>query len=444
MNKSDNSPHFLLVGHEGSHNRGCESLVRSTVEILRREYPDSHVTVASMYPEHDRPLLDIKNLDVVPGVSLCPELYDVKIDNVSHCFSFLPQKKSVKYFLRSIIPCGLIPLIKKRLIYPRPRSESGFRMVRHLKPLMLSADAVISIGGDLFIEDWGAPPIYPLESLEFAQFLGCKTLIWGASIWPIKAKWLQDRVRQLFYQCDLVTVRDDPSYEYLASLGIKENIFRVSDGAFLMPSTPSEKTCIQMSSNPKWLLAFNGSPLMYAYMDSTKAHKFLLDISSFFRNIIDTKQFGVVFVPHDAYPAPAERDFLYEVMQAVNRPLSVYMPPLGLNAPETKAVIGECDYFIGMRFHSIIAALSHFIPSLGLSYSPKFSGLFQDVYGHDRYLLSYENISLEYWHVKLEELEKERDAVREQLNVRVPQLCEAALKNSMYLKKILSVDDKSV
>ena len=66
-NKKNES--FLLVGHEGSHNKGCEALVRSAVDILRNEFPNSVITVASMYPEHDVALYDIKNLEVIHGIS---------------------------------------------------------------------------------------------------------------------------------------------------------------------------------------------------------------------------------------------------------------------------------------------------------------------------------------------------------------------------------------
>jgi polysaccharide pyruvyl transferase WcaK-like protein len=49
----------------------------------------------------------------------------------------------------------------------------------------------------------------------------------------------------------------------------------------------------------------------------------------------------------------------------------------GLDQHETKYCIGLCDFFIGSRMHSTIAALSQNIPAVGLAYSKKFSGVFQ-------------------------------------------------------------------
>ena len=46
---------------------------------------------------------------------------------------------------------------------------------------------------------------------------------------------------------------------------------------------------------------------------------------------------------------------------------------------ETKYIIGLCDFFIGSRMHSCIAALSQGIPAVGVAYSGKFHGVFESV-----------------------------------------------------------------
>ena len=49
------------------------------------------------------------------------------------------------------------------------------------------------------------------------------------------------------------------------------------------------------------------------------------------------------------------------------------------NHNETKYIIGLCDFFIGSRMHSCIAALSQGIPAVGIAYSGKFQGVFESV-----------------------------------------------------------------
>jgi polysaccharide pyruvyl transferase WcaK-like protein len=46
---------------------------------------------------------------------------------------------------------------------------------------------------------------------------------------------------------------------------------------------------------------------------------------------------------------------------------------------EIKHIIGMCDFFVGSRMHSCIAALSQHIPAVGLAYSKKFRGVFESV-----------------------------------------------------------------
>ena len=49
------------------------------------------------------------------------------------------------------------------------------------------------------------------------------------------------------------------------------------------------------------------------------------------------------------------------------------------NQSEIKYIIGLCDFFIGSRMHSCIAALSQAIPTVGIAYSKKFSGVFDSI-----------------------------------------------------------------
>jgi polysaccharide pyruvyl transferase WcaK-like protein len=49
------------------------------------------------------------------------------------------------------------------------------------------------------------------------------------------------------------------------------------------------------------------------------------------------------------------------------------------DAHQLKGVIGQCDFFIGARMHSCIAALSQGVPCVGVAYSMKFGGVFDSV-----------------------------------------------------------------
>lgn len=60
-------------------------------------------------------------------------------------------------------------------------------------------------------------------------------------------------------------------------------------------------------------------------------------------------------------------------------PGRVFMPAQRLNEREVKWLIGRTDFFVGARMHACIAALSQFVPAIGMAYSAKFLGVFQSV-----------------------------------------------------------------
>ncbi len=49
------------------------------------------------------------------------------------------------------------------------------------------------------------------------------------------------------------------------------------------------------------------------------------------------------------------------------------------DAHQLKGVIRQCDFFLGSRMHSCIAALSQGVPCVGVAYSMKFAGVFESV-----------------------------------------------------------------
>ena len=98
----------------------------------------------------------------------------------------------------------------------------------------------------------------------------------------------------------------------------------------------------------------------------------------------------------------------------------------------------RCDFFIGMHFHPSIASLSQTIPTLGLSHSPKFVGLYREVYGHPDYVIPYEDVSINILSAKFEALQAEQDNIRKRLASRVPELQAAARRSGQYVRDLLA------
>ena len=60
---------FLLVGQAGCYNRGCEAILRTTIEMLNKEFPMAKIVVSSFDYENDR-LIDFGgNVSFIPAIS---------------------------------------------------------------------------------------------------------------------------------------------------------------------------------------------------------------------------------------------------------------------------------------------------------------------------------------------------------------------------------------
>src|SRR3990172_11943757 len=61
---------FVLIGHRGYRNRGCEAIVRSTSALLATVFPRIHLTVASFDQAADSSLPIAHVDDVIPAMTL--------------------------------------------------------------------------------------------------------------------------------------------------------------------------------------------------------------------------------------------------------------------------------------------------------------------------------------------------------------------------------------
>ena len=236
---------IVLIGHAGFWNRGCEAIVRGTVDIIRGEINDARITLVSNTAESDA--IEIRN-------SL------IQIDKVVA----LEDKSS-----REMLPAWLWNTINRKLRYSNMSADD----YRH-RDLYRQADIVISIGGDNFSDDYGTPREF-FDALDAARHFGAKTVIWGASIGPFKAD--EALWAEALKKLDLITVRENLSLDYLKSLGVTDNVYRVADPAFVMGSEYARS----LSYNPnETIVGIGVSALIRKYFEKPEAYVEFVDFET--------------------------------------------------------------------------------------------------------------------------------------------------------------------
>jgi polysaccharide pyruvyl transferase WcaK-like protein len=139
----------------------------------------------------------------------------------------------------------------------------------------------------------------------------------------------------------------------------------------------------------KALIGINVNGLMYngGY---TRKNMFGLDldygklIEKIIEKFLSESDSNLILIPHNmAAKGNVESDL--EACEKVSHNIPenlknrIHISEIKDTPSKVKSVISQCNFFIGSRMHSCIAALSSGIPTVGIAYSKKFIGVFESV-----------------------------------------------------------------
>ncbi|MEI7809028.1 MAG: polysaccharide pyruvyl transferase family protein, partial [Verrucomicrobiota bacterium] len=196
---------FLFVGNGSYQNRGCEAIVRGTMEILRREFGRDISVRAGVHTD----------------VDIVREQNDHEIEPAIQSFSVsgTGARLSLKW---------LAAQANKRL---------GAKFAPHIWDLIdtvRDASMALELGGDNYSLDYGRPETF-MAMDRFLLKQGTPVVLWGASVGPFDADQefaprMFDHLRKLA----AIFVRETESLEYLRANGVSENVYLVADPAFVM------------------------------------------------------------------------------------------------------------------------------------------------------------------------------------------------------------------
>ena len=93
----------------------------------------------------------------------------------------------------------------------------------------------------------------------------------------------------------------------------------------------------------------------------------------------------VVLIPHDKQPVIDDMVLAREILRRAKKRKGVRLITGDYSASELKAVIGQCDLFIGGKAHANVAATSMHVPTVAIPYSHKFYGIMR-LLGQESYV----------------------------------------------------------
>lgn len=406
-------PRIVLVGNGPYANRGCEAIVRGTMEILRATFESVEVKVGSF----GRP-------ELIDGQSR------EETDPWIRHFSLLRRKVKIRWTL---------DWFRHRIL--RMFGKDGSINYNALGSECSGANVAVQIGGDNYSLDYGIPYNFMLLDRWFFQ-KGIPVVLWGASVGPFdRLPDFKEKMLEHLKRMELILVRESESYNYLMANGVTENVDLMPDPAFVMKAVKPNLRCFPPDQAGE-LVGLSLSPLMAKYTtdgDLTEwTRRGAAILSEILRAMRDRL---VILVPHVINEYDIWSDdltFLKNVVSLLRTEDAervILLPPL--SAAEYKWLIGQCKVFAGARTHSTIASFSQCVPTVSLAYSIKAIGLNRDLLGTLDFCITPEDLSPGVVAERMQHAMTQEVYLRQKLSEKMVSLKREAINAGAHLRKIV-------
>ncbi|OXM85218.1 polysaccharide pyruvyl transferase family protein [Paenibacillus rigui] len=383
---------IMMYSHGGSLNRGCEAIVRSSTELIKKRINGAKVYLASQKPETDTV---ITNLDGI---------YDGS-----------PQP--IRKFSLDWAVAALYLKLFKNESYALSRIEG--KTIRRIRDM----DVCLSIGGDNYC--YGEQPGW-YEINRRVKQQGKKLVLWGCSIGPedMSPTKLED-----LRQYDLILARETLTYGMLVGHGLT-NVKLCADPAFTMNK---EELALPEGWQKGNTVGLNFSPLVWKR--NTQSQTAVRDL---IQHILKSTDLTIALTPHVAQEGNNDYEVLQTYYEQFKQTGRVLLLPEHLNAEQYKGYIARMRFFIGARTHATIAAYSNYVPTMVLGYSIKSKGISKDIFGEEKLVLGIEQISSSSNLIAgFDELVREEEAIQQKLRKSIPAIQQMSVKAVDYLHELV-------
>ena len=411
LTPSELASHYLLVGNASYDNRGCEAIVRGTVEILNASTTGEASFTNAFFGDEDA---SRKQTAQQPD------------HRITHLRLDAYPRKWTRQWAEA-----------------RLNERFGFSFASVHEPLVEPAKSALcglEVGGDNYTLDYG----FPAHLIAMDRWLmrrGKPVVIWGASIGPFSEKPQQERLMMDHLRSlKAVFVRESATHDYLAKQHGLQNVYLYADPAFAMaPLEPSDEGVRALVAEKP--LAVNISPLLSAYRGAKRTMPWEItedtlapwvsEAADLVLRLGKETKIPILLIPHVGSKLLGIDDFSF--LRAVHRKCvdqgarGVSVVGGSLNARELKWLISRCRALIAARTHATIAAFSTGVPTISLGYSRKALGINQDVFDTTEFCLKSNELTAENLTSKVRSMLKQESAIRKNLLERGPQLRASAM-----------------
>jgi polysaccharide pyruvyl transferase CsaB len=258
----------------------------------------------------------------------------------------------------------------------------------------LRADLIILGGGGIFHDYWGLDPdtylrkgfwdITAFGSLPLlAKLLDIPCMIYAVGVGPFQTDLARHHTRLAFERCQIATVRDGESLEFLKQTGfdVKDPdgpmVKVLPDPVFSLTTSSADDA--QVADFLRQRHIESGTPLLgvslrYWDLDGPPAEWLPYVANGILEFLSKNNQVQVILIPFQvlhATPHTNDAIILKKLADLMDMPDRVHLIEDPLKPRFAQALIKHCTVIVGMRLHSVIMGINVGTPVVALSYAPK-------------------------------------------------------------------------
>lgn len=394
---------FIVNAH--SANRGDEAAQRSMISKIKQYIPDANFVVLSEVPSHtslqeyvkvlNRPYLNIRYINSI--ISFIWRL----------CQSIIQSYK---------------------------------------------ADLVISApGGPYFGELYASHEILHLYNIFIAKMFRKPVMIYGPSMGPFNNKYRNIIRKKILNTVEIITLRENTSYEYLKKLNLdKPKIYVTADSALQTDVFYTENLFIEKElenlgiNNGEALVGFVPAGLEKNYPGLKKNiffhenHvKLMAEIAD---TMVDVTGAKVLFMPQ-LYGTARDVPFFEEIIGCMKKSGYAKILPESNDSEFQQQIIKKLDFILSNRYHPIIFASKNKIPCVCISYEHKQKGFMKKI-NLVEYELSIKDIEINKMKSIIKDAWYNKEKIAQVLNENHSLIQEQALLNTKLVVALIEYQNR--
>ncbi|NPV57324.1 MAG: hypothetical protein HPY76_11730 [Anaerolineae bacterium] len=360
-------PTIGVIGGSIWGNRGAESMLVTTIGMVRRKHPDAKFVVFSYLPKKDRTLITDKSIQVV---------------------SAKPASLVLRIFPFTVL-LWFFNLFGIRL----PDS-----LLTNVTRALRRCDLLLDISGVSFVDGREIFIAFNILTILPAMMLKIPVVKLAQALGPFKNPFNRAAARVYLPRCQHIFSRGDHTSQNLDSIGIK-NYSRTADIAFLYQPEFSlsveneEQTSTllveleQVKKTGGRLIAISPSSLVYE-KSSKKGDDYPGRLLNLAREL-STPETHFLFLANSTREGSnkTRNNDLLVVERLMHRALISLSPDdfgkthwanWDINTAGLRQMIARCDLLVTSRFHGMVSALSLGVPTLVIGWSHKYAETMAD------------------------------------------------------------------